>query len=188
MSAWAEKEGGWNGKEDIWLRNTSPRVLTVEETEPGALSLSIGEAVLCGEAPEFLVWNWKESWIFLCRMWKVYLVTCSSIRLPFLNSVPQIARGWSSPRCSCYCRRSLTCSCLRASSAHPGARTSCWRAPPPTAPPRGMPGKICAGKGWQSPPAKQHTWVGAFSLSPSLSLSRHKCIRVCICMHACVWI
>lgn len=114
--------------------------------------------------------------MFLGLMWKVYLVTCFSLHVPLPDSAPQTAHGSSSPRCSCCCRRSLTCSCRRGSSALPGARTSCWRARPPTAPRPGMRAKTCAGRGWPSPPAKQHTWVRTLPTLPAT------CVFVCICM------
>lgn len=88
------------------------------------------------------------------------LMGCSLIFLSLSPpNVSQTAPGWSSLR-SCCCSRLLSISsCHLASSALPAARILCWRAPPPTAPPRGMRGRTCGGKGSQNPPARLPTWV-----------------------------
>lgn len=117
-----------------------------------------GRNSTCWEIPTFLcvlIWNWKK---LHCSVYNMEGLPCNCYVFPFLSQhALQIAHGWSSLRCSYCCRLSSTCSCPLGSSAHRGARTSCWRAPQPTALLLGMQAKTCARKGWLSPPARQHT-------------------------------
>lgn len=105
----------------------------------------------------------------LNRVW-IFWMSLMESSLIFLSLFPpnasQTAPGWSSLR-SCCCSRLLSISSSHlASSALPAARTLCWRALLPIAPPRGMRGRTCGGKGWQSPPARLPTWVSDGFCSP----------------------
>lgn len=106
--------------------------------------------------------EWSRVWIF----W-LSLMGCSLISLSLSPpNASQTAPGWSSLR-SCCCSRLLSISsCHLASSALPAARILCWRVPLPIAPPRGMRGRTCGGKGSQSPPARLPTWVSDGFCSP----------------------
>lgn len=114
--------------------------------------------------------NWKKLHWSVSNMEGL---PCDCYFSPFLSqNALQIARGWSSLRYSFCCRLSLTCSCPLGSSAHPGARTSCWRALQLTALPPGTQAKTCARKGWLNPPARRLIWVGLFSPASSFSLPK----------------